>query len=87
MYESRQRMPSLKKALSLEAALRVPTRELFAGTYEEVEDEVAERAVELSEEMTSREDEVPHRSRKLETLEEIARPDISPPSLIVPATS
>jgi hypothetical protein len=46
--ESLAREPSLQTALAYEAIYGRPVRELFAGVYEQVEQEVAERAKVLS---------------------------------------
>jgi transcriptional regulator with XRE-family HTH domain len=43
-YEKLDRVPSLETALAYEAIFERPIRELFAGLYEKVEQEVAERA-------------------------------------------
>jgi transcriptional regulator with XRE-family HTH domain len=42
--ESSARIPTLETALAYEAIYGKPIRELFAGLYEQVEQEVAERA-------------------------------------------
>jgi len=47
-YERRSRQPSLETALAYEAVLGVPARELFAGVYEKVEEEIKKRARLLS---------------------------------------
>ena len=46
--EKFKREPSLRSALAYEAIYGRPVRELFAGLYQEVEEEVAERAKILS---------------------------------------
>ena len=46
--ESLAREPSLQTALAYEAIYSKPVRELFAGLYEQIEREVAERAKVLS---------------------------------------
>jgi transcriptional regulator with XRE-family HTH domain len=42
--ENSSRIPSLQTALAYEVIYGMPVRELFAGMYEQVEQEVAERA-------------------------------------------
>jgi len=53
-YERERRDPTLETALTLEAALGVPVRELFAGRFHMVEHSVVERARRLIEKLRSR---------------------------------
>ena len=43
-YERLARQPNLETALAYEALLGVPARELFAGVYEKVEEQIQKRA-------------------------------------------
>src|SRR5437867_9936650 len=43
-YERLARRPSLETAFAYEAVFGVPARELFAGVYEKVEEEIRKRA-------------------------------------------
>lgn len=72
LHEKGERVPGLEKALTYAAALQVPAEELFAGTYEKVESQVAERARELADELSD--EDSPRLSQKIETLEELAAP-------------
>jgi transcriptional regulator with XRE-family HTH domain len=47
-HETFRRMPTLKTALSYEVIFGVSVRELFAGEYEKVEEEIRARATELA---------------------------------------
>lgn len=69
-------LPALKTALAYEALFGTPIRELFAGLYEEIEQEVMRRANELAQRIyTDRPD--PVAARKLEHLRAIIfGPDI-----------
>lgn len=50
-HERGAREPSLRMALACEALFGVPARTLFSGIYEEVEEEVKQRAHALSEQL------------------------------------
>jgi transcriptional regulator with XRE-family HTH domain len=70
-YERFSREPGFRTALACEAVFQRPIRELFAGLYEEIEREVAGRAMELvlkTGQMKSDR----QTARKRETLERIA---------------
>lgn len=47
-YERRSRLPSLETVLAAEAVFGVPASELFAGLFEEVEEETRKRARDLA---------------------------------------
>lgn len=47
-YERRSRLPSLETVLACEALFGVPASELFAGLYEEIEEETRKRARDLA---------------------------------------
>src|SRR5881397_730442 len=52
-YERLARRPSLETAFAYEAVFGVPARELFAGVYEKVEEEIRKRARVLAGKLTS----------------------------------
>jgi len=70
-YERFSREPGFRTALACEAVFQRPIRELFAGLYEQIEREVAERAKALALK-TNRMKPGRHTARKRETLERIA---------------
>ena len=70
-YERFTREPGFRTALACEAVFQVPIRQLFAGSYEEIEREVVGRAKKL----VLKADRIKpgkHSARKRETLERIA---------------
>jgi transcriptional regulator with XRE-family HTH domain len=70
-YERFAREPGFRTALACEAVFQKPIRELFAGLYEQIEREVAERARKLAL-RTGQMKFGKHNARKCETLERIA---------------
>ena len=68
-YEQFAREPSLETALAYEVIFQKPVKELFAGLYEEVEQQVAERAAALSRYTARKGDK--HAARKVEILQGI----------------
>lgn len=70
-YESGDRTPELETILAYQAALDVPARELFAGTYEKVEQQVVGRAEALADELDEDGQESAS-SRKLEHLKRVS---------------
>lgn len=71
-YENFERDPSLRAALAFEAVFQKPLRELFAGLYEEIEQEIAERAKVISYKV-SRQEGSGQNTQKLEALESIIK--------------
>src|SRR2546422_855228 len=51
-YERLARRPSLETAFAYEAVFGVPARELFAGVYEKVEEQIKKRARVLGEKLS-----------------------------------
>ena len=78
-YERLARQPNLETALAYEALLGVPARELFAGVYEKVENEVKTRARELAGSLNTLEADR-GATRKRETLSALTAPPESEPS-------
>jgi len=72
-YEQFVRDPGLETALACEVIFERPARELFAGLYQQIEQEVAERAKVLARKMDC---ETPDAEtvRKLQTLARLAGP-------------
>jgi transcriptional regulator with XRE-family HTH domain len=70
-YERFAREPGFRTALACEAVFQRPIRELFAGLYERIEREVAERAKKLVLK-TGHMKSGKHTARKHETLKRIA---------------
>ena len=70
-YERFAREPGFRTALACEAVFQRPIRELFAGLYEQIEREVAERAKKLVLK-TGNTKSGRHTARKRETLKRIA---------------
>ena len=70
-YERFSREPGFRTALACEAVFQRPIRELFAGLYEQIEREVAGRAMKLVLK-TGQMKPGKHTARKRETLERIA---------------
>ena len=66
-YERLARRPSLETAFAYEAVFGVPARELFAGVYEKVEEQIKKRARVLAGKLGVRETDRTIR-RKLESL-------------------
>lgn len=64
-YESDKRLPNLKTALACEAIFGIPASVLFAGLYDEVEEDVMRRAKELFEDVEHRRGAVGERNRAL----------------------
>jgi hypothetical protein len=52
-YENLECLPSLKIALIYEAVFGVPMAELFAGIYQQIEEETAKRAIVLMRKLES----------------------------------
>ncbi len=71
--ELANRLPSLKLAIAYEVIYGERLAKLFAGLYEEVEADIADRAKELLEEIDA--EGVGPRPRKYRRLSEIAYPD------------
>jgi transcriptional regulator with XRE-family HTH domain len=69
-YERARRQPTLETALSYEAILGVPARELFAGAFEKVEQRTGKRAQLLARRLSRRTAD-PSILRKLTELEQI----------------
>lgn len=75
-YERNLRLPPLKTALAYEAIFGVPIQELFAGLYEQIEQEVRKQAKTLAQDIYC-ENADPNTARKLELLRAIIfGPDI-----------
>lgn len=70
-YERFQRMPTLGTALAYEAIFGAPTREVFAGIYEQTVTTIQERAKELVERLAQSKSDK-GTARKLELLRSIA---------------
>ncbi len=77
-YEHMARRPSLETAWGYEVLFGAPERELFAGGYEKVEDDIRKRARALADKLgASRRDRLT--LRKLETLQAIVCATASEP--------
>ena len=70
-WERHTRQPTLATAFALEVIFRVPARELFAGVYQKVEQQVASRARFLERKVASKPDRMT--ARKLEALRALMR--------------
>jgi transcriptional regulator with XRE-family HTH domain len=70
-YELFRRQPGLATVFALESIFRKPARELFAGLYEDAEQETAKRARRLIQRLNTHRDD-PQLRRKLDLLRTIA---------------
>jgi transcriptional regulator with XRE-family HTH domain len=70
-YERFARTPTLKTALWFELVLQVPSRELFAGTFESVRNVTRKRALTLARRIERRCAPGPARDRKLKAIQAI----------------
>lgn len=66
-YETFDRDPALETALAFEVVFQAPVRELFAGLYEEIGNDIAGRAKAISFQVNRQEQDA-HSIRKLQTL-------------------
>ena len=69
-YERQARVPSIETLIALEVVFRTPTRDLFAGVYDDVERQVKRRAKRLLKELKSA-PQTPTTKRKVKSLEQI----------------
>jgi transcriptional regulator with XRE-family HTH domain len=76
-YERGARKPTLENALTFEAILSVPARELFAGRYERVAQAVSRRAAKLAERLKAPEHGAV-RARRLRTVAALRSSGASP---------
>ena len=74
-HEGSSRQPDLKAALTYEAVFGVPSRELFAGVYEKVEEETARRAKVLARQLAATKHD-PVSAQKLAALQDIIDPAV-----------
>ena len=72
-YERLARRPSLETAFAYEALFGVPARELFAGVYEKVEEDIRKRARALAWKLNAKDQDRTVR-RKLATLQAMSSP-------------